>query len=77
MKIEVRLFAYLRDMVKDYDKGPIFIDLPDKSTVGDLVKYLDFEDEVLIIMVNGKRELEEKVLTEGDRVGVFPPVGGG
>jgi sulfur-carrier protein len=33
--------------------------------------------EVKLRFVNGKQAKDDQVLAEGDRVGLFPPVGGG
>jgi len=35
------------------------------------------EEDVKLIFINGKRELLSYVLKDNDRVGIFPPVGGG
>jgi sulfur-carrier protein len=34
-------------------------------------------EEVKLIFVNGKRVNPDRVLVDGDQVGLFPPVGGG
>lgn len=35
------------------------------------------EDEAKLVFVNGKRKERDYVLKDLDRVGIFPPVGGG
>lgn len=48
------------------------------TTVGQLVKSLDIPgDMVKLIFINGIRKGLEYELKDGDRVGLFPPVGGG
>jgi molybdopterin converting factor small subunit len=52
--------------------------LPEPTDVAALVSMLDIPpEEVKLIFVNGKRADMDQVLAEGDRVGLFPPVGGG
>lgn len=75
MQVEVRLFAHLRQL---YPGGFLEMELNEGSTVEDLINTLKLTAEKsLIIMVNGCREEKTKVLQSGDRVGIFPPVGGG
>jgi sulfur carrier protein ThiS len=54
------------------------INLPEATTVAGLLNMLDIPpDEVKLIFVNGKRVGQDQLLHEGDRIGLFPPVGGG
>lgn len=75
MPIELRLFATLSDKTpKDSQAFPI---LPGE-TIRALMKRLEVdENEVKLIFVNGRAAPAEHVLAEGDRVGLFPPIGGG
>jgi len=78
MKLEVRLFANLRDNLPKESRGQAAIVMPDGSTTQELINHLNIPRNLpLIIMVNGKRQLESYSLKDGDRVGIFPPVGGG
>ena len=46
--------------------------------MGQLIEHLHLPaDEVKVVFVNGIVRGEEYVLSDGDEVGVFPPVGGG
>ena len=75
--IEVRLFATLRELSRS--KRARF-DLPGASglTVGRVLADEGVaEDAVHIVMVNGKKAAFGTELRDGDRLGVFPPVGGG
>ena len=48
------------------------------ETVGDLLTRFGIPtDEVKLIFVNGVSAPLDRPLADGDRVGVFPPVGGG
>jgi len=52
--------------------------LPQGTCVMDLVTQFGIpEADVKLIFINGKRELLSYVLKDNDRVGIFPPVGGG
>jgi molybdopterin converting factor small subunit len=54
------------------------VELPDGATVGQLIEHLRLPaDEVKVTFVNGIVRGEEHSLSDGDKVGVFPPVGGG
>lgn len=73
--ISVKLFATLSKFTPDssdrfaVEKG---------ITVKDLVKQLNVpEKEVRLIFVNNKKGTLESVLDNNDRVGLFPPIGGG
>jgi len=35
------------------------------------------ENMVKLVFVNGRKALADQLLADGDRVGLFPPVGGG
>lgn len=58
--------------------GPSSFSIQEGSTVIDLFEVLGIlGEDVKLIFVNGKRRNSDYVLHEGDRVGLFPPVGGG
>ncbi len=68
----------LRDLLAKENKGQTHVELPEGSTADDLVKMLNIPEELpLIIMINGRRETEDTKLKKNDRIGIFPPVGGG
>ncbi len=49
-----------------------------KATPADVINELDiFEEDVAILLVNGRDGEFDQELREGDVVSVFPPVGGG
>lgn len=78
MVVEVRLYATLRRYTPASPNGVITVDVPDGSTVLELVKLIKIDPaEIHLIMINGIGCEFEKVVNSGDRVGLFPPVGGG
>jgi Sulfur transfer protein involved in thiamine biosynthesis len=78
MVVEVHLYATLRRYTPASPNGVITVDIPEESTVLDLVKKMNLNPtEIHLIIVNGIGCEFEKKLGNGDRVGLFPPVGGG
>ena len=77
--IEVRLFATLRELFPPEDRGVGEVELPKGSSIDKLLDGIGIKDKAtLILMVNGRRVKDfSRSLTEGDRVALFPPVGGG
>lgn len=75
MHIQLRLFANLRAYTPD-DAGdyPITPGMTAKDLV--LKLKIPFEDARLIFINSTRKDLETP-LADGDRVGIFPPVGGG
>jgi len=78
-KVEVRLYASLRK----YHSNPgsseaLVMELDDKAKLGNLLDKLKVSrEEVGVLMVNGKWEKESYLLQDGDRIGIFPLIGGG
>jgi molybdopterin synthase sulfur carrier subunit len=77
--VHVKLFATLRRYRPGLDLGEAFpVELPEGSTVGDLVQRLGLPgEEVKIVFVNALFRDRAHVLADGDEMGIFPPVGGG
>jgi molybdopterin converting factor small subunit len=77
--VQVGVFGPLRDAFPDLALGEsLEVDLPDGTTVGELVKQLELPaDQVKVVFVNHRIRQDETKLENGDRVGIFPPVGGG
>ncbi|MFW5488654.1 MAG: MoaD/ThiS family protein [Desulfovibrio sp.] len=74
MKITVKCFATLSDRQPENDSEYDFRG----STLGDLLAELAIDqDEVALLFVNNLHSEPKRELVEGDRVGIFPPVGGG
>ncbi|MEY7998733.1 MoaD/ThiS family protein [Clostridium sp. Mt-5] len=74
MKIEVRLFAYFR---KDRDKK-LFLEFDESVTPADIFKKINInEEEVAILLINGRDGKANTELKDNDVLSLFPPVGGG
>ena len=75
IEIQVKLFATL---VKYRPKESDAFKLPDKTTIAGLLSKLNIpEEETKLIFVNGKKQPMAYEVQHRDRVGIFPPVGGG
>jgi len=88
MKVYVKLFASLARSVSrtgqvQFPAGfragtPLEVELPQDSTLADLVDYLGLpNDQVKVTFVNGRAQKLDHHLEPGDEVGIFPPIGGG
>lgn len=79
MKVDVALFAYLADHQPDGLGGrhARAFDLPDGTTVADVINDLALPDQPRIVFVNNRHAAEDSPLHEGDRLAIFPPVAGG
>ncbi|QGG49227.1 MoaD/ThiS family protein [Heliorestis convoluta] len=74
MKVLVKLFATFRD--KRFIKQEM--EFPEQTEVRDVLKVLDIADEeVAILLVNGRNAEVDHPLQDGDTLSLFPPVGGG
>jgi molybdopterin converting factor small subunit len=74
MTLTVRLFATLRE-----GRGKeLQMEFPEGATPADVAGELGIpEKEVAILLVNGRDGAMDGSLAAGDRVSLFPPVGGG
>ncbi len=78
MKIKVKVFATLRKYVPDESSGEQELELAEGATVGDALTELKIpQAEVAFVFVNSVRQKLDEPLTEGDELGVFPPIAGG
>jgi molybdopterin converting factor small subunit len=79
MQVEVRLYAGMRAYAPHLLIGqPQIIEVPAGATGKDLVRVLGIPEDVpKILVINGRKEDLLHQLKEGDRIGIFPPVGGG
>jgi molybdopterin synthase sulfur carrier subunit len=77
--VHVRLFATLRRLHPDLPPGQSFpVALPEGATMADLIRALELpEEEVKLVFVNGRSRAQAHILSDGDEIGIFPPVGGG
>ena len=74
-KIQLKLFANLQEFTPPAaDRYPIEAGI----TVGDLMAQLDIPvDKIKLIFIDGVKSELSAILRGGERVGIFPPVGGG
>jgi sulfur-carrier protein len=79
MKIQLKLYGTLRRLSPGGKAGaPIEIELVEGATIQDLIDLLEIpEDETKVAFVNSLVRDKEYRLEPGDKVGIFPPVGGG
>ena len=88
MIIYVKLFANLvrrvsADVTNKHSKKliagtPLEIELPENSSITDLLSYLALQRrEVVAVFVGGRAREFDYMLAPGDQVGIFPPLGGG
>ncbi len=74
IKIEVRLFAYFRE---GREKRQI-IELEENAEISKVLDILNInEEEVSILLLNGRDGTTDRKLKDGDIIALFPPVGGG
>lgn len=79
MALLVKASATLRNYLDGYDpvKG-VELDVGSGLTVSQVAERLGIPvDKIKIIMVNGVSKDLDCILTNRDRLGLFPPVGGG
>jgi sulfur carrier protein ThiS len=75
MNIALKCFATLASFQPENAAG---LPLEPGETVAGLIERLGVPpDDVAVIFVNGRHAPCETVLADGDRVGLFPAVGGG
>jgi len=80
MKVFVKLYATLRRFAPpDNELGEFFEVEFNGATISDLAEQLGFTQELArIVFVNDNQTSDlSSTLTNGDRVVMFPPVGGG
>ncbi len=72
--LEVKCFATLRKYAPPEGK----ISFSPGMRVGDVLTTLNIpEKEVKVVFVNGRHSPLNTLLSDGDRIGIFPAVGGG
>jgi molybdopterin converting factor small subunit len=84
VKVQVRLFAGLRDNLPDAVRGRAELDLPEDCSLQELLDRLEIhEKQAQMVLVNGvqasrgRAARETLTLLEGDDVAIFPPLAGG
>ena len=79
MKVQVILFGMLRKGFPTHDpKTGVEIDIPDGSTVGELIEQLELPKAKLgMVTVESHLAKEHRKLAEGECVRIFQPIFGG
>jgi molybdopterin converting factor small subunit len=79
MAIEVRLFTTLREYLPPGSVDGVYhYELEGKEIVRDLVNRLNLPfPQVHLIIINGEQGSLDSEIKDDDRIGFFPPVGGG
>lgn len=73
MKVEVRLFATFRE-----GRGKkIYVEMDQPTPIKLLESIGILEEDVAILLINGRDGKFDKEINDGDYLSVFPPVGGG
>lgn len=76
MLVYIKLYGGLANSGEDDE--PAHMDIPQTSTVGELLAYAKIDTEkAKILLVNGVHAEPGQQLKDGDAVSVFPPVAGG
>ena len=72
--IEVRFFATFRE-----GRGKsVFLEAKDYNNIGAILKHFHItREEVAILLLNGIYIESDASVKDGDKVALFPPVGGG
>jgi len=74
MNVKIKLFASLRTFGPDEQ----WIELPDHTSINDVVKILHIPETIRILMiVNGEHRPADHALQNGDELALFPPIAGG
>jgi sulfur carrier protein ThiS len=79
MEVELNLFATLKRFMPHKAKGNSWnISISEGTKVRELLEQLKIpEDVVKLVFLNGIHANGNEILKDGDRVGAFPPIGGG
>lgn len=78
MVVEVRLYATLRRYAPESPGGVLSVEVSADDSVAELLGKMNISlAEVHIVMINGVISALESTLHDGDRLGLFPAVGGG
>jgi sulfur-carrier protein len=79
MTVDVALFAYLSDYQPDGQGGrsPRPFDLEPGTRISEVIATLGLPDDPRVVFINGRHAPEDTVLSDGDRLAIFPPVAGG
>ena len=84
MRVNVRLFASLRQLLPGAERGRAALEVAEGSSLLELIERLEIPDrQAQMVLVNGDRAARRDApggipeLSEGETVCVFPPLAGG
>jgi sulfur carrier protein ThiS len=79
MALQIFLNATLRQYVPGYDPFQgLTLEVPVGATAAEVIALLKIPaKEVTLIMVNGRSQPPDFILQGDERIGLFPPIGGG
>jgi len=79
LQVEVRVFCGLEKCIPGARFGqPIPVEVPEGTSSYELLEMLNIpRKDAFSLLVNGMHKEFEAALADGDRVSIFPPVGGG
>jgi len=79
MEIKLNLFATLARYMPNKAKGnSCIVEVGEGTRVEDLLRALKIPaNEIKLVFLNGVHARGDEILKDGDRVGIFPPIGGG
>ena len=81
MRLEIKLFAGLTCTNPDlpsFGEREFELEVPEPFTIRELRDLLGIDPAMpLLTMVNNHHEQEGWLLKDNDRIGMFPPIGGG
>lgn len=77
IRVNARLFSILRHRQDGALRDRVTLELPEGSTVTDLLRQLQAPEIGILISINGEQAEETTVLQDGDEVELIPAVAGG
>ena len=79
IRVEVRLHASLERVCPGLKAGEALpLELQEETSIGRVTEELGIPKKgVHLVLVNGRTRTLDHPLSDGDRVAIFPPVGGG
>lgn len=79
MALQIFINATLREYVPGYNPHQgLSLEIQPGSSVAQVIARLGLPaKEVTLIMVDGRRQEADFILQGGERLGLFPPIGGG
>jgi sulfur carrier protein ThiS len=78
VQVNVKLFSGFREHLPPEARGKAVVELPDGSTVEQLLAHLGIDEHVKLLSINSERETDWlRTLQDRDVVRIFPIVVGG